>query len=319
MIKLSRGGRERSAAVLAGITLALAPAALPVVRPTLQPLPGAQAQQNSKPMLRISAIPDQKPEKLNRLYGLVANELSKQLGVRVQYVPVTNYAAAVSAFRTGNIDLVWFGGLTGVQARLQKPGSKVIAQRDIDASFHTIFIANTSSGLKPVSSLQGLSQLKGKRFTFGSESSTSGRLMPQYFLGQAGVKPNQFAGGAPGFSGSHDATIALVQSGAYQAGAVNEQVWRTNLSEGKANPAKVMAIWKTPGYPDYHWIAQPDLDQRFGKGSTTRIQKAILSWRSSNPEQKQILSLFGAQQFIAANASEYSRIEQVGRQIGKIR
>lgn len=319
MIKLSRGGRERSAAVLAGITLALAPAALPVVRPTLQPLPAAQAQQNSKPVLRISAIPDQKPEKLNRLYGLVANELSKQLGVRVQYVPVTNYAAAVSAFRTGNIDLVWFGGLTGVQARLQKPGSKVIAQRDIDASFHTIFIANTSSGLKPVSSLQGLSQLKGKRFTFGSESSTSGRLMPQYFLGQAGVKPNQFAGGAPGFSGSHDATIALVQSGAYQAGAVNEQVWRTNLSEGKANPAKVMAIWKTPGYPDYHWIAQPDLDQRFGKGFTTRIQKAILSWRSSNPEQKQILSLFGAQQFIAANASEYSRIEQVGRQIGKIR
>ena len=319
MINLSRGGRERSAAVLACITLALAPAALPVVRPTLQPLPAAQAQQNSKPVLRISAIPDQKPEKLNRLYGLVANELTKQLGVRVQYVPVTNYAAAVSAFRTGNIDLVWFGGLTGVQARLQKPGSKVIAQRDIDASFHTIFIANTSSGLKPVSSLQGLSQLKGKRFTFGSESSTSGRLMPQYFLGQAGVKPNQFAGGAPGFSGSHDATIALVQSGAYQAGAVNEQVWRTNLSEGKANPAKVMAIWKTPGYPDYHWIAQPDLDQRFGKGFTTRIQKAILSWRSSNPEQKQILSLFGAQQFIAANASEYSRIEQVGRQIGKIR
>ena len=319
MINLSRGGRERSAAVLAGITLALAPAALPVVRPTLQPLPAAQAQQNSKPVLRISAIPDQKPEKLNRLYGLVANELSKQLGVRVQYVPVTNYAAAVSAFRTGNIDLVWFGGLTGVQARLQKPGSKVIAQRDIDASFHTIFIANTSSGLKPVSSLQGLSQLKGKRFTFGSESSTSGRLMPQYFLGQAGVKPNQFAGGAPGFSGSHDATIALVQSGAYQAGAVNEQVWRSNLSEGKANRSKVMAIWKTPGYPDYHWIAQPDLDQRFGKGFTTRIQKAILSWRSSNPEQKQILSLFGAQQFIAANASEYSRIEQVGRQIGKIR
>ena len=189
MFKLPSGGRERSAAVLAGITLALAPAALPVVRPALQPLPAAQAQQSNKPVLRISAIPDQKPEKLNRLYGLVANELSKQLGVPVQYVPVTNYAAAVSAFRTGNIDLVWFGGLTGVQARLQKPGSKVIAQRDIDASFHTIFIANTNSGLKPVTSVQGLSQLKGKRFTFGSESSTSGRLMPQYFLGQAGVKP----------------------------------------------------------------------------------------------------------------------------------
>ena len=313
-------GRERSAAVLAGLSLALAPAALPPsLSPALAPLPAAQAQQTNKPVLRISAIPDQQPEKLNRLYGLVANELSKQLGVPVKYVPVTNYAAAVSAFRTGNLDLVWFGGLTGVQARLQKPGAKVIAQRDIDASFHSVFIANTKSGLRPVSSVQGLSQLKGKRFTFGSESSTSGRLMPQYFLGQAGVKPNQFSGGAPGFSGSHDATIALVQSGAYDAGAVNEQVWRANLSSGKANPSKVVAIWKTPGYPDYHWIAQPGLDKRFGKGFTKRIQTAILSWRTSNPEQKQILNLFGGQKFIPAKASDYNRIEQVGRQIGKIR
>ncbi|MBM5792739.1 MAG: putative selenate ABC transporter substrate-binding protein [Cyanobacteria bacterium M_surface_7_m2_037] len=319
MFKFPQRGRERSAAVLAGIGLALAPAALPSLSPALAPLPAVQAQQSSKPVLRISAIPDQQPEKLNRLYGLVANELSKQLGVQVQYVPVTNYAAAVSAFRTGNLDLVWFGGLTGVQARLQKPGAKVLAQRDIDASFHTIFIANTKSGLKPVTTVQGLSQLKGKRFTFGSESSTSGRLMPQYFLGQAGVKPNQFAGGSPGFSGSHDATIALVQSGAYEAGAVNEQVWRSNLHNGKASRSKVMAIWKTPGYPDYHWIAQPDLDKRFGKGFTNRIQQAILSWRPSNPEQKQILSLFGAQQFTTAKASAYSRIEQVGRQIGQIR
>jgi phosphonate transport system substrate-binding protein len=319
MFKFPQRGRERSAAVLAGIGLALAPAALPALSPALAPLPAVQAQPSSKPVLRIGAIPDQQPEKLNRLYGLVANELSKQLGVKVQYVPVTNYAAAVSAFRTGNLDLVWFGGLTGVQARLQKPGAKVLAQRDIDASFHTIFIANTSSGLKPVTNVQGLNQLKGKRFTFGSESSTSGRLMPQYFLNQAGVKPNQFAGGAPGFSGSHDATIALVQSGAYEAGAVNEQVWRSSLRSGKANRSKVMAIWKTPGYPDYHWIAQPDLDKRFGKGFTNRIQQAILSWRPSDPEQKQILSLFGAQQFTGAKASAYSRIEQVGRQVGQIR
>ena len=319
MFKFPQSGRERSAAVLVGIGLALAPAAFPSLSPALAPLPAVQAQQSSKPVLRISAIPDQQPEKLNRLYGLVANELSKQLGVKVQYVPVTNYAAAVSAFRTGNLDLVWFGGLTGVQARLQKPGAKVLAQRDIDASFHTIFIANAKSGLKPVTNVQGLSQLKGKRFTFGSESSTSGRLMPQYFLGQAGVKPSQFAGGAPGFSGSHDATIALVQSGAYEAGAVNEQVWRSSLHNGKANRSKVMAIWKTPGYPDYHWIAQPDLDKRFGKGFTNRIQQAILSWRPSNPEQKQILSLFGAQQFTSAKASAYGRIEQVGRQVGQIR
>ncbi|MBM5802596.1 MAG: putative selenate ABC transporter substrate-binding protein [Cyanobacteria bacterium K_DeepCast_35m_m2_155] len=304
--------RERLAAGVLGLTLALAPA---VVCQSLIPV-SAQA---TRPVLRISAIPDQNPEKLNRLYGQVAQLLSKQLGVPVRYVPVIDYTAAVSAFRTGNLDLVWFGGLTGVQARLQKPGAQVIAQRDIDASFHTVFIANKASGLQPIASQKGLSELKGKRFTFGSESSTSGRLMPQFFLQQAGVKPSDFAGGAPGFSGSHDATIALVQSGAYQAGAVNEQVWKANLRSGKANRNKVLAIWRTPGYPDYHWIGQPNLDERFGKGFTAKLRGAIISWRPSNPEQKAILQLFGAQQFTAAKASDYAPIERVGRQIGKIR
>lgn len=274
---------------------------------------------SSPPTLRLSAIPDQNPEKLNRLYPLVAKVLSRQLGVEVRYVPMVDYAAAVSAFRTGDLDLVWFGGLTGVQARLQKPGATVLAQRDIDASFHSVFIANPSSGLRPFVPMKGLTALKGKRFTFGSESSTSGRLMPQWFLAQAGVKPTDFAGGAPGFSGSHDATIALVQSGAYQAGAVNEQVWRTSLRNGKADRNKVFLLWKTPGYPDYHWLAQPNLDRRFGPGFTAKIRKAIIGWRQSDPDQKTILELFGAQQFTTARPQDYKRIEEVGRQIGLIR
>ena len=309
-------------ALATGLSLVLLPAVLPPT-PLAPGLTGPMAAQAEAakplPVLRISAIPDQNPEKLNRLYGLVARELSRQLSVPVKYVPMTDYAAAVTAFRTGDLDVVWFGGLTGVQARLQKPSARVLAQRDIDVSFRSIVIANARSGLQPVRSIAGLRELKGRRFTFGSENSTSGRLMPQYFLAKAGVKPSQFAGGAPGFSGSHDATIALVQSGAYEAGAVNEQVWRSSLHNGKANRAKVMAIWTSPGYPDYHWIAQGNLDGRYGKGFTAKLQKAILSWRPSDPEQKVILGLFGAQQFTAATPAAYTRIEQVGRQIGKIR
>ncbi|MEY4746593.1 MAG: hypothetical protein RLZZ442_1185 [Cyanobacteriota bacterium] len=305
--------RERWTAAVAGLCLALLPAVLPQVPASL--LPAAEAQQ----VLRIGAIPDQNPEKLNRLYGLVADELSQQLGVKVSYVPVTDYAAAVSAFRTGSLDLVWFGGLTGVQASLQKPGAQMLAQRDIDAQFYTVFITNARSGIKPIQNQKGLVALKGKRFTFGSESSTSGRLMPQYFLAQAGVKLADFAGGAPGFSGSHDATIALVQSGTYDAGAVNEQVWKSNLRSGKANRSKVVQIWRTPSYPDYLWLGQPNLDQRFGKGFSAKLRQSIISWRPTDPEQKQILSLFGAQQFTTVKPGEYKQIEQVGRQIGKIR
>ena len=276
-------------------------------------------QPNSKRVLRISAIPDQNPEKLNRLYTLVADELSAQLKVPVQFIPVSDYTAAVSAFRTGDLDLVWFGGLTGVQAWLQKPGARALAQRDIDRSFHSVFIANPRSGLKPISGIEGLRELKGKRFTFGSESSTSGRLMPQFYLNEAGVQLSDFAGGAPGFSGSHDALIALVKSGTFDAGVVNEEVWKSTLKAGKVTTEEVVPIWRTPGYANYTWVVQPNLDQEFGPQFTEKLEQAFVSFDDGNPRQAQILELFGADRFVPASNDQYKAIEQVGRQIGKIR
>jgi phosphonate transport system substrate-binding protein len=288
--------------------------------------PAALAQLNPSPaatatVLRISAIPDQNPEKLNRLYGLVADELSESLGRKVVYVPMVDYSAAVTAFRKGDLDLVWFGGLTGVQARLQTPGARVLAQRDVDAAFHSLFIGNreATAGLQPIRTTADLRQLRGRRFTFGSESSTSGRLMPQHFLQQGGVKLTDFAGGGPGFSGSHDATIALVQSGAYDAGAVNEQVWTSALRKGSIDRSKVVVLWRTPPYPDYHWVAQGNLDRRFGPGFTGRLQAALVALKPTSPRRLQILDLFGARQFVVAPADQYGQIEAIGRQLGKIR
>ncbi len=275
----------------------------------------AQDQNN----LKIGAIPDQNPEILNRLYKILSNELEKQLGIKVKYVPVVNYQSAVTAFRNGNLDLVWFGGLTGVQARLQRPGAIVLAQRDIDAKFHTVFIANTKTKLNRFSSINELKQLKGHRFTFGSPSSTSGRLIPQYYLNKAGIKISDFKGGRAGYSGSHDTTIALVQSGAFEVGALNEQVWKKNLSMKRADPSKVIVIWRTPPYVDYHWLAQPNLEEKFGKGFTIKLKETIINFSKDSESQKQILDAFGAKKFIPAHAKEYKKIEEIGRKIGKIR
>ena len=280
---------------------------------------GAPQQDAKQAVLQIGAIPDQNPEKLNRLYGALSEELSEKLEVPVRYAPVSNYAAAVSAFRTGSLDLVWFGGLTGVQARLQTPGARVLAQRDIDAEFTSVFIANGASGLRPFTSADQLVELKGRRMAFGSESSTSGRLMPQYFMGENGVKPDDLAGGGPGFSGSHDATIAVVQSGAYEVGALNEQVWRSNVKDGRVDPDKVTVIWRTPPYVDYHWVVRPDLDARFGDGFTNNLQSALLQLSADTENGAAILELFGAERFIPAEDDDYVMIETVGRQLGKIR
>lgn len=269
--------------------------------------------------LAVGAIPDQDPEKLQRLYSKLATYLSDELGVPVEYEPVTDYAAAVTAFKVGDLDLVWFGGLTGVQSRLQVEGADAIAQRDIDETFHSVFIANADAGLAPIESEEDLSTLEGKTFTFGSESSTSGRLMPQYFLSEAGVDISDFQG-EPGFSGSHDATINLVESGSYQVGALNEQVWLDRVEEGEVDEAQVQAIWQTPAYYDYHWVANSAaLDEQYGEGFTDRIQAALIGLDASDPAQAEILDLFGAERFIETENENYAQIEAVGRQIGKIK
>lgn len=230
---------------------------------------------------------------------------------------MNDYAAAVSLFRAGDLDLVWFGGLTGVQARLQTPGATVLAQRDIDADFHSVFIVNTASGVAPFTDLQGLQALEGLRFTFGSESSTSGRTMPEYFLAEAGIDPTKDFSGAAGFSGSHDKTIDLVLAGTYEAGVVNEQVWKRRQDAGTADPAAIAAVFRSPGYHDYHWIAAPGVDEAFGAGFSKKIGESLLA-ASSDPKGTEALTLLGAKTFIPASAGDYAEIEKIGRKLGLI-
>ncbi len=276
-----------------------------------------QSETEIKPLV-TGAIPDQDPQKLQRQYTKLAAYLEKQLDVPVQYKPVTDYAAAVTAFKVGDLDLVWFGGLTGVQARLQVPGADAIAQRDIDEKFHSVIIANKNSGLTQLKTINDLQQLKGHTFTFGSESSTSGRLMPQYFLQQAGIKLDSFKGEV-GFSGDHDKTIKLVEAGTYNAGAVNEKVWLQRVKSKEVDLNKVQVIWRSPPYYDYHWVINPQVKQRYGNDFVQKVQTAFLKLDPKIPEQKEILDLLEADKFISTKNSNYTQIEAVGRQVGKIK
>jgi phosphonate transport system substrate-binding protein len=271
------------------------------------------ASQDTGGRLRIGAIPDQDPEVLQRLFGTVAESMSSALDREVSYEPVTDYAAAVSLFRTGDLDLVWFGGLTGVQARLQAPGAVPIAQRDIDAQFHSIFVVNAATGFAPS---DDLTPLAGRRFTYGSETSTSGRLMPAFFLKEQGVDPEGFPGG-PGFSGSHDATLALVASGTYEAGVLNQQVWKSRSEEGAVDPA-VVRYARTRAYHDYHWLLGPQAVDRLGEDLPGRLTAFFTGLSADDPADAALLGLFGAGSFIPTKASNYTQIEDIGRDLGLI-
>jgi phosphonate transport system substrate-binding protein len=269
----------------------------------------------SRGPLGISAIPDQDPELLNRLYPAVARRFGAVTGLEVRYTPLTDYAAVVRAFELGDIHLAWMGGLTGVQARERVKGARAIAQRDIDADFHSVFIATKRSGLKPFDDAAGLRSLAGHTLTFGSETSTSGRLMPQYFMQQGGFDQDDLQG-KPGFSGSHDATIEAVANGSFEVGVVNEQVWIATKDAGEVDLDSVVVLWRTPGYADYHWLARPDVDREFGAGTTRNIAEFLFGLDIADPDDEKLLELFGATSFIPTRASNYDRIETIAREQG---
>jgi phosphonate transport system substrate-binding protein len=259
--------------------------------------------------LRFTAIPDQDTTRLQERFGAIATYLSGKLGVAVEYIPVKSYAASVQAFKNNEVQLAWFGGLSGVQARRAVPGSKAIAQGQEDLAFVSYFIAHSSTGLKE--SKEFPEGIRGKTFTFGSKGSTSGRLMPEYYLRKhLGDAPDKvFA--RHGFSGDHSKTIALVQSGAFLVGALNYQVWDTELKEGKIDTSKVSIIWRTPTYPDYNWSIRGDVEGKYGKGFIGRVQQALLQM-----EDRALLDRFPRTKFVAADNSMYGPILSTGTAIG---
>ncbi|MCL6414024.1 putative selenate ABC transporter substrate-binding protein [Aestuariirhabdus sp. Z084] len=259
--------------------------------------------------LVFSAIPDQDQAQLMKRFGKIATYLSKELGVPVKYVPVNSYAAAITAFRNDQIQLAWFGGLSGVRARLLVPDSQAIAQGYEDTEFVTYFIAHHSTGLQPTEEFP--KAIAGKTFTFGSKGSTSGRLMPEYYIRDVLGKTPKELFPSVGFSGNHSRTIALVEAGSYQVGATNYKVWEKAVAAGKVDTSKVSVIWKTPTYPDYQWSIRGDVDAVWGEGFKERVKQALL-----NMEDKALLDAFPRSRFIEADNSDYQAILDTAKEIG---
>ena len=256
----------------------------------------------------FTAIPDEDESRLRQRFNKVASYLENKLGVGVTYIPVKSYAAAVAAFRNDQVQLAWFGGLSGVRARILVPGSEAIAQGFEDQAFFNYFIAHSSTGLKRSDEFP--KNIAGKIFTFGSKGSTSGRLIPEFHIRKNLKKAPNDIFQKVGFSGNHTRTIQLVQSGAYQVGAVNSKVWETEMKAGKIDSSKVSIIWKTPPYPNYQWSIRGDVNKRWGSGFKTRVREVLLNIKDSD-----LLASFPRTSFVPASNSDYQPILDVAKAI----
>jgi len=260
-------------------------------------------------ILRVSAIPDENPNELLRIYTPFAEYLSRELAVKVQFTPVVDYAATVEGLAAKKLDLVWYGGFTSVQAVRRTNGTaKRLVLRQEDAEFRSVFIANPGSRIK------SLEDLKGKTFAFGSVGSTSGHLMPRHFLLQAGINPEKDLKQVA-YSGAHDATALWVESGKVDAGALNFLVWDKLVQTKKVDLGKVNVFYTTPPYVDYVWTARGDLD----KGIQDKIVAAFLKLDYANPEHKKLLDLHRTKKYIRANDADWKGTEEAAIAAGLIK
>ena len=261
---------------------------------------------HAQTVLRVTTIPEEAATEQVRKFTPLAKYLEKQLGTKVEFTPVSDYPAAVEALVGKKVDLVWFGGFTHVQASLRSGGKIIpIAQREEDTRFQSVFIAKTDSGIR------SLADMKGKQVSFGSQSSTSGHLMPRSFLLQAGLNPEKdFRRIA--YSGAHDATIASVVSGKVDAAALDITVWRKFVGEGKVDTKAVDVFYTTPAYFNYNWSVHADMPVALRE----RIAKALLDLNPDTPEGKEILQLNRATRYIPTKAENYKGLEAAARSAG---
>ena len=258
--------------------------------------------------LKVSAIPDENPTELLRKFTPLGKYLESKIGMKVEFTPVTDYAATVEGLAAKKIDLVWYGGFTFVQARLKTGNAIPIAQREEDEKFKSVFITQPNSGIN------SLKDLTGKTFTFGAPSSTSGSLMPRYYMMKAGIDPDK-ALKRVAFSGAHDATALQVAGGKVDAGALNISVYEKMLVDKKIDATQVKVFYTTPGYYDYNWTVRGDLDPVLIK----KLTDAFLSLDANIPEQKEILALQRATRFIATKPENYKSIEEAARSAGLLK
>jgi phosphonate transport system substrate-binding protein len=263
---------------------------------------------HAQAVFKMTAIPDESPTELARKAVPLVKYLEQQLGMKVEFTPVSDYAAAVEALVNKQVDMAWYGGFTFVQANIRSGGKVIpLVQREEDEKFRSVFITSDPD-------IKTLADLKGKTVSFGSQSSTSGHLMPRSVLLQANIDPDKdFKRVA--YSGAHDATIAAVAAGKVDAGALNISVWDKFVADKKVDTSKVKVIFTTPPYFDYNWTVHADMPA----AQREKLTKAFLSLSSATPEGKEVLDLQRATRFVPTKAENYKGIEAAGRNAGLLK
>jgi phosphonate transport system substrate-binding protein len=267
---------------------------------------GGESRTDDAPVLRVSMIPTTTADKMLRESEPLRSYLEHATGARVELTIPLNYAAVVEAFGAGKVDIAYFGGFTYVQAH-QRFAARPLVQRDRDRAFHSLFVTQADS------SIASIADLAGKRFAFGDVNSTSGHLMPEYFLRKANVDPAVIAGAI--YTGGHDATALAVANRKVDAGALDEAVYGKLIKDGKLDAGKLKVFYTTPPFFDYVWAARPALDPALAD----KFARAMLALDANDPQHRPVLELLQATHYVAANDADYAPLREAAIAAGLLK
>ena len=260
----------------------------------------------SEPVLRVSLIPDESPSVVRRKLKPLTDYLEKKIGMKIEFRPMPDGDTLVAALASNKLDMVWFDGFNFIQAKTRSNDQVVpLVQRAEDGMTQSVFVT-THDGIAR------LEDLKGRTFAFGSKSSVSGHLMPRSYMLAAYIHPDTDM--KPIYSGSPEATVAVVASGEADAGVLSNLSWETLIEQGKADPKVVRVFHVTNAYNDYNWAVRADMDINL----RLKLSDAFLALDKNIGLDKEILDLQHASRFIPAHAENYAVIEAAARRAGLI-
>lgn len=253
------------------------------------------------PVIKLGVLPDQSREFVVAKYSPLIDYLSEQTGLEIDLVVSDGYAAMLDDFSAHRIHVANFGGLTFTQAET-RDNAEPLVMRDTDLNFASCYLVPADDNRESVDDFERAS------FAFGPELSTSGHLMPRHFLEAAGLDLDTFFASIRHSSG-HDETAIWVRDGEVAIGVANCFVVESMVADGRLQPNEIRVLETTPGYADYVWAVQEDMESSL----KIRLRDAFMALDAAVPEQQAILQKLGASGYLPASRADFDDVRRAAR------
>lgn len=245
-------------------------------------LPMSVAQAADMKELNFGIISTESSQNLKTVWVPFLDDMSEQLGMKVKPFFASDYAGIIQAMRFNKVDLAWYGNKSALEA-VDRAGGQIFAQTvDVTGNpgyWSLLLVNQNNTSINSVEDM--LKQSKSLTFGNGDPNSTSGFLVPSYYVfAQNNVDPKKAFKRVT--NAGHESNFLAVASGQVDVATNNtENVARIKVTHPDKYD-KVKVIWKSPLIPSDPLVWRKNLPEEV-KG---KIYDFILGYGKTNNAQE---------------------------------